>query len=108
MTSVEIPAGSVELTGELVLPHGATGIVLFAHGSGSNKGSSGIDTDCKSFLFTSKAVIHAPVFTSGFDQQTQPATITYFIGKFFGLSLTYCDIREHLMVSKVPTKIPSK
>lgn len=37
MTSVEILAGSVKLSGELVLPDGATGIVLFAHGSGSSR-----------------------------------------------------------------------
>ena len=37
MTSVEIPAGSVELSGELILPQGAKGVVLFAHGSGSSR-----------------------------------------------------------------------
>ncbi len=29
---VEIPAGNVQLDGELIIPEGATGIVLFAHG----------------------------------------------------------------------------
>ncbi|MGZ0018498.1 dienelactone hydrolase family protein [Nitrosomonas sp. wSCUT-2] len=37
MTSVKIPAGSIELSGELILPQGAKGIVLFAHGSGSSR-----------------------------------------------------------------------
>ncbi|OQW42910.1 MAG: hydrolase [Proteobacteria bacterium SG_bin4] len=37
MTAVEIPAGSVELSGELILPQGAKGVVLFAHGSGSSR-----------------------------------------------------------------------
>ena len=35
----EIPAGNVQLNGELIIPEGATGIVLFAHGSGSSRHS---------------------------------------------------------------------
>ena len=37
MSSVHIPVGPIELDGELVLPPSATGVVLFAHGSGSNR-----------------------------------------------------------------------
>ena len=37
MNTVKIPAGSVELDGELVLPPSASGVVLFAHGSGSSR-----------------------------------------------------------------------
>jgi alpha-beta hydrolase superfamily lysophospholipase len=37
MTSVKIPAGSAILNGELIVPPDATGIVLFAHGSGSSR-----------------------------------------------------------------------
>jgi putative phosphoribosyl transferase len=37
MSSVYIPAGSVELDGELILPPSAKGVVLFAHGSGSSR-----------------------------------------------------------------------
>ena len=37
MTTVKIPAGSVELSGELVLTPEASGVVLFAHGSGSSR-----------------------------------------------------------------------
>lgn len=37
MTSVKIPAGSATLNGELIVPPDATGIVLFAHGSGSSR-----------------------------------------------------------------------
>ncbi len=37
MSSVHIPAGPIELDGELVLPPSATGVVLFAHGSGSSR-----------------------------------------------------------------------
>ncbi|MER0203724.1 MAG: alpha/beta hydrolase [Nitrosomonas sp.] len=37
MTTVKIPAGSVELSGELVLPPEESGVVLFAHGSGSSR-----------------------------------------------------------------------
>ena len=37
MGTVHIPAGPVELDGELILPPSATGVVLFAHGSGSSR-----------------------------------------------------------------------
>lgn len=38
MTAVKIPAGNgVALDGELILPVSATGVVLFAHGSGSSR-----------------------------------------------------------------------
>src|SRR6266542_2009945 len=36
---VEIPSGSVLLEGELKIPQGAEGVVLFAHGSGSSRHS---------------------------------------------------------------------
>jgi putative phosphoribosyl transferase len=38
-TSVTVPAGSVTLDGTLAVPDSATGIVLFAHGSGSSRHS---------------------------------------------------------------------
>ena len=37
MSAVRIPAGLVELDGELILPRSAQGVVLFAHGSGSSR-----------------------------------------------------------------------
>ena len=37
MSIVHIPAGSVELDGELILPPSAKGVVAFAHGSGSSR-----------------------------------------------------------------------
>ncbi|HEU0283405.1 MAG TPA: alpha/beta family hydrolase [Gallionella sp.] len=37
MSTVHIPAGQVELDGELILPPSAMGVVLFAHGSGSSR-----------------------------------------------------------------------
>ena len=37
MNTVKIPVDSVELSGELILPPAASGIVLFAHGSGSSR-----------------------------------------------------------------------
>ena len=37
--TVTIPAGDISLEGELVLPDGAHGIVVFAHGSGSSRHS---------------------------------------------------------------------
>lgn len=38
-TVVSIPVDTVELEGELVVPEEATGIVVFAHGSGSSRHS---------------------------------------------------------------------
>jgi len=38
--TVPVQAGDVTLEGDLVIPDGATGIVLFAHGSGSSRHSS--------------------------------------------------------------------
>jgi pimeloyl-ACP methyl ester carboxylesterase len=38
-TEVTVPVGDAELDGDLVVPEGATGIVLFAHGSGSGRRS---------------------------------------------------------------------
>ena len=37
MSTVRIPADAVELDGELIVPPSATGVVLFAHGSGSSR-----------------------------------------------------------------------
>ena len=37
MSTVKIPAGPIELSGELVLPSSVSGVVLFAHGSGSSR-----------------------------------------------------------------------
>jgi putative phosphoribosyl transferase len=36
---VRIPAAGVELPGDLVVPSGSVGVVVFAHGSGSSRGS---------------------------------------------------------------------
>ncbi len=38
-TAIKIPAGKVELAADLAIPEGATGLVLFAHGSGSSRHS---------------------------------------------------------------------
>lgn len=35
--TISIPLGSIQLEGELIIPSGAKGIVLFAHGSGSSR-----------------------------------------------------------------------
>ena len=39
-TRLSIPAGTAQLEGDLALPEGAHGLVLFAHGSGSSRRSS--------------------------------------------------------------------
>ncbi|MDY7080818.1 MAG: alpha/beta hydrolase, partial [Halobacteria archaeon] len=36
---IQIPVDGVELEGELIVPDGANGIVVFAHGSGSSRKS---------------------------------------------------------------------
>jgi pimeloyl-ACP methyl ester carboxylesterase len=36
-TEMKIPVGNVKVEGTLTLPHGAKGVVLFAHGSGSSR-----------------------------------------------------------------------
>src|SRR5688572_12023895 len=37
---VKIPSGEVTLTGDLTIPRDASGVVLFAHGSGSSRHSA--------------------------------------------------------------------
>src|SRR3989441_8340673 len=37
--TAQIPAGQIKLEGELSVPAGASGVVLFAHGSGSSRHS---------------------------------------------------------------------
>jgi len=37
--AISFPSGNIRLEGELKVPQGATGIVLFAHGSGSSRHS---------------------------------------------------------------------
>ncbi|HNP25528.1 MAG TPA: alpha/beta hydrolase, partial [Nitrosomonas sp.] len=37
MSTIYIPADSVELEGELILPPAVKGVVIFAHGSGSSR-----------------------------------------------------------------------
>jgi predicted dienelactone hydrolase len=38
-TEVSVPVAGATLQGDLVVPEGATGIVVFAHGSGSSRHS---------------------------------------------------------------------
>jgi dienelactone hydrolase len=39
LQAIRVPAGGVELDGDLTLPERAAGVVLFAHGSGSSRHS---------------------------------------------------------------------
>lgn len=39
-SEIKVQAGEVELEGNLLIPKGARGIVVFAHGSGSSRFSS--------------------------------------------------------------------
>ncbi|HEY0839946.1 MAG TPA: hydrolase, partial [Vulgatibacter sp.] len=36
-SELRVPVGDVELPGQLGIPYGATGVVIFAHGSGSSR-----------------------------------------------------------------------
>jgi putative phosphoribosyl transferase len=38
--TVQVPCGDEELTGDLTIPAGASGLVIFAHGSGSSRSSA--------------------------------------------------------------------
>ncbi len=61
---VEIPSGSVLLEGELKIPQGAEGVVLFAHGSGSSRHSPRNQ-------FVARTIREAGVATLLFDLLTQ-------------------------------------
>lgn len=76
-TEVQIPAGSVQLPGRLVIPAQAVGVVLFAHGSGSSRFSPrnvevadylhrrGIGTLLFDLLTDEEAAVRANVFDIG-------------------------------------------
>lgn len=61
--AVHIRAGVVRLDGELVLPPGATGVVLFAHGSGSSRHSPRNQ-------FVARVIRHSGIGTLLFDLLT--------------------------------------
>ena len=58
-----IPAGKAQLAGNLIVPDGAAGIVLFAHGSGSSRHSS-------RNVFVARALQNAGIATLLFDLLT--------------------------------------
>lgn len=60
----QIPAGRIKLEGELSIPAGATGVVLFAHGSGSSRHSPRNQ-------FVARTIREAGVGTLLFDLLTQ-------------------------------------
>ena len=60
---VAIPAGKAQLAGNLAVPDGASGIVLFAHGSGSSRHSS-------RNVFVARALQNAGMATLLFDLLT--------------------------------------
>src|SRR5947207_15775711 len=62
---VRIPAGHAHLEGELKLPAGATGVVLFAHGSGSSRHSPRNQ-------FVARVIREAGIATLLFDLLTTP------------------------------------
>jgi dienelactone hydrolase len=67
---VAIPAGRVRLEGELVLPSGATGIVAFAHGSGSSRHSP-------RNRYVASVLHDRPVATLLFDLLTREEDVDY-------------------------------
>lgn len=62
--TAQIPSGQIELEGELSVPSDATGIVLFAHGSGSSRQSPRNQ-------FVARTIRDAGVGTLLFDLLTQ-------------------------------------
>src|SRR5687767_7973700 len=60
----QIPSGQIMLEGELIVPMGATGVVLFAHGSGSSRHSPRNQ-------FVARTIREAGVGTLLFDLLTQ-------------------------------------
>jgi len=58
-TELKIPVGKIEVAGNLTLPEGAKGVVLFAHGSGSSRFSRRNQYVAKEF---NKAVIGTLLF----------------------------------------------
>ena len=62
--SVRIPAGGVWLEGDLIIPEGAAGIVLFVHGSGSSRHSPRNQ-------FVAKTIRQAEIGTLLFDLLTR-------------------------------------
>src|SRR5688572_26606846 len=62
--AVAIPAGKAQLAGNLALPDGASGIVVFAHGSGSSRHSS-------RNVFVARALQNAGMGTLLFDLLTR-------------------------------------
>lgn len=67
---VDIPADGVSLEGELLVPEGATGLVLFAHGSGSSRHS-------RRNNFVADRVRERGVATLLFDSLTEAEDETY-------------------------------
>lgn len=63
-TLVQIPAGSVTLEGDLQVPDHATGVVLFAHGSGSSRHSSRNQFVAGEFQATGLATLLIDLLTS--------------------------------------------
>src|SRR5437660_12777432 len=61
---VKIPSGETTLEGELTVPVGATGVVLFAHGSGSSRHSPRNQ-------FVARTIRQAGVGTLLFDLRTR-------------------------------------
>jgi putative phosphoribosyl transferase len=72
-TLVRVPAGSVTLEGDLQVPDHATGVVLFAHGSGSGRHSTRNQFVARQFQSLSLATLLIDLLTSqeeGVDQYT--------------------------------------
>ena len=68
-TAVRIPVGSVVVEGNLTVPSGARGIVLFAHGSGSSRFSSRNRYVAKEFNAQKIATLLFDLLTNEEDQE---------------------------------------
>ena len=68
-TAVRIPVGSVVVEGNLAVPSGARGIVLFAHGSGSSRFSPRNQYVAKEFNAQKIATLLFDLLTNEEDQE---------------------------------------
>ncbi|HEX8740036.1 MAG TPA: alpha/beta hydrolase [Casimicrobiaceae bacterium] len=66
---VRVPGGNATLDGELVLPRRATGVVLFAHGSGSSRASPRNKYVAKTMQDAGIATLLFDLLTSGEDER---------------------------------------
>src|SRR5258706_72971 len=85
--SISIPVGPIRLEGELELPENATGLVLFAHGSGSSRPSPTNQLVARAVLQTTKQVVGVPGATHLFEEPGALQEVSRLAASWFGRHL---------------------